>query len=216
MASPAPPRSRSAPAPARDGIDVEMTNAELVQRMRSDPASAAPILYRRYEPRVRWLVRNMLGADDDCHDLVQQIFQDLLEHGLSLREPDKLPAWIRSVTMCAVYEEYRRRRTRRNVELSMLDGGIIDFERDIEARDLLLRAIALVQKLPHAERAVFTMRVVEGRTCLEVAELTGWSPATVKRRLARANQRFQAMLSRNVELMRKARGGRWDRRSARS
>jgi RNA polymerase sigma-70 factor (ECF subfamily) len=190
-----------------------MTNAELVQRMRSDPRSAAPELYRRYEPRVRWIVRSMLGPEDDCHDLVQQIFQQLFEHGLSLREPDKLSSWIRSVTVCAVYEEYRRRRARQNVEATLPEHGIVDFERDIESRDLLLRAVDMIQRLPHEERAVFTMRVVEGRTCLEVAELTGWSPATVKRRLARANQRFQAMLSRNVELMRTARAIRLRRRA---
>jgi RNA polymerase sigma-70 factor (ECF subfamily) len=207
MASPVLPRSRSGTGPARVGIDVRITNAELVRRMHLDPTSAAPVLYRRYEPRVRWLVRSVLGADEDCHDLVQQIFKDLLERGLRLREPDKLPSWIRSVTLCAVYEEYRRRRARKNVELSLPDRGVVDFERDIESRDLLIRAVAMVQKLPPEERAVFTMRIVEERSCLEVAELTGWSPATVKRRLARANQRFQAMLSRNVELTRKARGG---------
>jgi RNA polymerase sigma factor (sigma-70 family) len=98
----------------------------------------------------------------------------------------------------------------------MTNGGVVDFERDIESRDLLVRTAAMVQKLPFEERAVFTMRFVEGRTCHEVAELTGCSPATVKRRLARANQRFQKMLSRNVELMRKAKGGRLDRRAPRS
>jgi RNA polymerase sigma-70 factor (ECF subfamily) len=183
-----------------------VTNAELVRRLQTDPASAAPLLYQRYEPRIRWLVRRMLGADPDQHDVVQQIFYDLLKSGFDLREPEKLPAWIRSVTVCAVYEELRRRRLRRNFEAALVGGLARDLVRDVEARDLLARAVAMIEHLPKHERAAFTMRVVEGRTFGEVATLSGCSTATIKRRLARANRRMLSMLARNSELMQLARG----------
>jgi RNA polymerase sigma-70 factor, ECF subfamily len=181
-------------------------NAELVRRLQVDPASAAPLLYQRYEPRVRWIVRRMLGPDPDHYDVVQQVFYDLLTSGFDLREPEKLPAWIRSVTVCAVYEELRRRRVRRNLEASFVDRLARDSVRDVEARDLLARTGAMIDHLPRNERAAFMMRVVEGRTYGEVAKLTGCSTATIKRRLARANRRMLSMLARNTELMKLARG----------
>jgi RNA polymerase sigma-70 factor, ECF subfamily len=190
-----------------------ITNTELVRRMRDDAAGAAPLLYSRYEPLVRSLVHRMLGPDSDHGDLVQQIFRELMESSFELREPEKLPGWIRSVAMCVVYEELRHRHARRSFEATFVQQEVVNFERDIEARDLLSRAVALIATLPRDERAVFTMRMVEGRTCLEVAELTGCSTATIKRRLARAHRRLQAMISRNAELVRLARRARAPQRS---
>jgi RNA polymerase sigma-70 factor, ECF subfamily len=184
-----------------------ITNTELVQRMRTEPASAAPLLYGRYEPLVRSLVHRMLGPDADHGDLVQQIFRELMESSFDLREPEKLPGWVRSVAMCVVYEELRTRHARRRFEASFVQHATANFEHDVEVRDLLSRAGAMIATLPHAERTVFIMRTVEGRSCLEVAALSGCSTATIKRRLARAHRRLQGMISRNVELVRLARSG---------
>lgn len=185
-----------------------ITNTELVLRMRDDPATAAPVLFGRYEPLVRSLVHRMLGSDSDQSDVVQQIFRELMESSFDLREPEKLPGWIRSVSMCVVYEELRHRRARRTFESMFVQPSSANLEHDVEVRDLLSRAVAMISSLPREERAVFTMRMVEGRTCLEVAALTGCSTATIKRRLARAHRRLQAMISRNAELVRLARSAR--------
>jgi len=173
--------------------------------MRTDPASAAPLLYGRYEPLVRSLVHRMLGHDADHGDLVQQIFRELMESSFDLREPEKLPGWVRSVSMCVVYEELRHRHARRRFEASFVQHSTANFEHDVEVRDLLSRAVAMIGTLPREERAVFVMRTVEGRTCHEVAALSGCSTATIKRRLARAHRRLQGMISRNAELVRLAR-----------
>jgi RNA polymerase sigma-70 factor, ECF subfamily len=185
-----------------------LSNEELVHRLRTDPQRAAPVLYARYEPRVRWLVRRMLGADTEQHDLVQQIFFDLMKSGFELREPDKLPSWIRSITMRSVYEELRRRRMRRAMESNLTTPTTRDFVRDVETRDLLVRATRMIEQLPRLERIAFTLRVVEGRTCHEVATIEGCSPATIKRRLARANRRLQSMMAHHRELRELARGTR--------
>lgn len=182
-----------------------LSNTELVRFMRTDPQSAAPLLYRRFERRIRFIVRRMMGGDHDQHDIVQQVFVDLVRSGFDLREPDKLPAWIHSVTVCAVYKELRRRRMYRTLAGASPVPVVRDFVRDVEARDLLGHAVAMIEHLPQRERAAFTMRVVEGRTFDEVAELTGCSIATIKRRFARANRRMLRMISRNAELMTLAR-----------
>jgi RNA polymerase sigma-70 factor (ECF subfamily) len=198
----APEHSRSHSfATERDAL----SNTELVRFLRADPESAAPLLYQRFERRIRWIVRRMMGADHDQHDVVQQVFVDLVRSGFDLREPDKLPAWIHSITVCAVYKDLRRRRMYRTLEGASTVPVVRDFVRDVEARDLLGRAVAMIEHLPQRERSAFTMRIVEGRTFEEVAELTGCSIATIKRRFARANRRMLSMISRNAELMTLAR-----------
>ena len=46
---------------------------------------------------------------------------------------------------------------------------------------------------PTAERVVLVLRRVEQLTIAEVAERTGWSPATVKRKLARAEKHLDGL-----------------------
>jgi RNA polymerase sigma-70 factor (ECF subfamily) len=182
-----------------------LTNTELVDRLRTDPQSAVPVLYQRYESRIRWIVRRMMGTDPDQPDVIQQVFYDLIRSGFNIREPEKLPGWIQSFTVCAVYKELRRRRSRRNLEETFATLGVKDFVRDVEARDLLTQTLTMMQQLPHNERAAFTMRVIEGRTCDEIAGLIGCSTPTIKRRLTRANRRMAAMVARSPELMALAR-----------
>jgi len=178
-----------------------LTNTELVDRMRTDRASTWPLFYRRYQSLVRGVVHRMMGPDVDQHDLIQQIFCELLTSGFHLREPEKLPGWVRSFTICAVCRELRRRQSRRKREELHSAVSTRDLVHDVEARDLLRRALAMIERLPRLERVAFTMRVVEGRTCDEVATLTGYSTATIKRRTARANRLMLGMLARNAELM---------------
>ena len=49
---------------------------------------------------------------------------------------------------------------------------------------------------------VFMLYYIERRTLAEVAEIGGYSLATAKRRVNRANKRFQYLLSQNPELER--------------
>lgn len=182
-------------------------NAELVERMRSDPVAAAPLLYARFAPPVNRLVWRLLGADPDHNDVVQQIFYRVLKQSKHLREPEKLDSWVHTIAANTVYELLRRRQVRRVFLRELPTEAHADLVRDVEARDMLLRTKALIERLPPKERIVFVLYYVEGRTLSEIAEIRGYSLATAKRKVGRANKRFQHLLSKNPELLRLLRGG---------
>jgi DNA-directed RNA polymerase specialized sigma24 family protein len=48
----------------------------------------------------------------------------------------------------------------------------------------------------------FLLHVLEGKSLLEISELCGYSVATAKRRLARAQRRFERLVAREPELRR--------------
>ena len=73
---------------------------------------------------------------------------------------------------------------------------------DVEVRDFLLRAKRVLDRMPAAERMVFLLHVLEGKTLPEISELCGYSVATAKRRLNRANGRFEKLVGREPELAR--------------
>jgi RNA polymerase sigma factor (sigma-70 family) len=60
---------------------------------------------------------------------------------------------------------------------------------DMEARDLLKRLYALLDRLSARDRLVFTLRRAESMTVEEIAATMGISVSTVKRSLAHGNAR---------------------------
>jgi RNA polymerase sigma-70 factor, ECF subfamily len=194
-------------APA--GVSRATQNAELVEQMNSDPVRAAPLVYARFAPDVNRVVWRLLGADPDHNDVVQQVFYRILRSRARLREPEKLDSWVQTIAANTVYELLRRRQVRRMFLQGLPTEAHADLVRDVEVRDLLLRTKAVIERLPARERIVFTLFYVERRTLAEIAEIGGYSLATAKRKVARANRRFQSFLSHNpelVELLRKRRG----------
>jgi len=198
------PRNSLEPGYAAEGSTTpkEHADAELALRLRSDPTRATVDLYARFSPEVNRLVWRLLGADPDHNDIVQQVFCKVIQHGRKLREPARLGAWVQSITVNTVYEELRRRDVRR---LFQRDSGTVEFHpdlvRDVEVRDLLLRAKRVIERLPAKERLVFMLHFVEGRPLGEVAELCGFSLATAKRRLNAANRRFETLIAKNTDLL---------------
>ena len=200
---PVPKNSRESGFSDESGAPLkEVADAELALRLRSDPTRATADLYVRFSAEVNRLVWRLLGADPDHNDIVQQVFYKLIQHGRKLREPARLGAWVRTITVNTVYEELRRRDVRR---LFQRDSGATEFHpdlvRDVEVRDLLLRAKGVIEQLPAKERLVFMLHFVEGRPLAEVAEMCGFSLATAKRRLGAANRRFEVLISRNTDLL---------------
>ncbi|HEX6271883.1 MAG TPA: sigma-70 family RNA polymerase sigma factor [Polyangiaceae bacterium] len=175
-------------------------NAELVERMRTDPVGAAPLVYARFAPIVNRLVWRLLGADPDHNDVVQQVFYRILKQVGRVRDPERLDSWVQSIAMNSVYEVLRRRQVRRIFLKDLPTEAHADLVRDVEVRDLLLRTKALIERLSPKDRLAFTLYFVERRTLAEIAELEGYSLATAKRRVMRANLRFQRLISENPDL----------------
>lgn len=187
-------------------IRPRLPDAELLERLRADPAGMAPVVYARFAPVVRRITRRMLGADPDRDDVVQQVFSRIFRKVAQVRKPERVDSWVRIVVANAVWNHLRNRRVRRRRAQryeTMTDGDLV---RHVETRDLLLRLDAAVERLPSDERVLFLRHYVEGFTLVELAELTGFSLATVKRRIRRANERLSVVLSQNRELLRLVRG----------
>jgi RNA polymerase sigma factor (sigma-70 family) len=132
---------------------------------------------------------------------VQQVFCKLLVHGSELRDPERLSAWVRSITVYTVCEEIRKRQGQRMLARDYAPRGPhADLMRAVRARDLLLLAKGALDGLSERDRRVFVLNVVEGRSLGEVAELCGYSLATAKRRKRSAKCRFRALIGNDPQL----------------
>jgi RNA polymerase sigma-70 factor (ECF subfamily) len=159
-------------------------------------------LFDRFEVRVNRIVWRVLGADEAHDDLVQQVFVALLKGLRQVREPDALAGWVAVVTINTVRSEIRRRRLRRlwfRSEPAALDLAEAP-EPPHEARELLRRTYAVLERLPADERIAFGLRFIDEMPLTEVAAACGCSLATIKRRLQAAQARFRRLAARDPAL----------------
>jgi RNA polymerase sigma-70 factor (ECF subfamily) len=174
---------------------------ELLELMREDSSRGAPLFYDRFQGEVNRLVWRLLGADPEHDDIVQQVFLIALRRVSQVREADRLSGWVRSIAVSTVYDEIRKRRVRRIFLRDAVPSEVHpSLVHDVEVRDFLLRAKRVMDMMPAGERMVFLLHVLEGKSLLEISELCGHSLATAKRRLGRANRRFEKLVTREPEL----------------
>jgi RNA polymerase sigma-70 factor (ECF subfamily) len=129
----------------------------------------------------------------------------------TVRNPEALDAWVTRIAVFAARSLMaRRRRWRWLVFLPGDDLPEPPLEpSDPQAREALARTYALLARLPSDERIAFTLRYISGLELTEVADACQVSLATIKRRLARAQERF-LVDARNEPLLREwLDAGRW-------
>jgi RNA polymerase sigma-70 factor (ECF subfamily) len=139
-----------------------------------------------------------LGSKSDAEDLVQDTFARLLRAVKGIREPGSLRSFVYSCGVRALKSQLRRRHLRAWLSFDAPDS-MVDLRHatpDVEAREVLKRFYALLDRLSPRDRLVFMLRRVEAMTVEEIAENMAISPSTVKRSLTHASER----LSRWIDL----------------
>ena len=136
----------------------------------------------------------ILGDPDDAADVAQEVFESLLGSLARVRDPQKLPAFLKACAVRRCLMLLRRRRwwggargrSAQAAEIARLVSG----ER---GPDLVTAARRLLAALSPQERAVVVLECVEGHTHAETADLLGTSVATVRRRLDAAKRRAERL-----------------------
>jgi RNA polymerase sigma-70 factor (ECF subfamily) len=176
---------------------------------RGDPA-AATALYEQYRSLVERTLVRILGFDSELADAVQETFIRALSSSRLLRDPQALPSWMIRVAVFTASDLIRRRRRRRWLQFfaepqDMVDPNsepVFEGEPDLEARQALAAAHAVLSSLPTDERIAFSLRRLDGMELRDVAHACGCSLATIKRRLVRAEKRFIVRARRHAALER--------------
>lgn len=161
------------------------------------PPAAAPhgelgALFRSYSGYVATIAVRILGYDEEVDDVVQDVFLAALSGLKTVRSPELIKSWLGTITVRKASFRLRRRRLRSYIGLTdppcakLPAPGVSP-----EEQALLQRVYAALDRLPVAERVAWILRHIEGEQIDQVAQLTGCSVATVKRRLLAAHQAIE-------------------------
>jgi RNA polymerase sigma-70 factor, ECF subfamily len=171
-------------------------DASLVLRARSGDRWAEEALYRRHVAYIAGMVLRLLGGSEEAEDVVQDTFAIGLDQIGAVREPSSIRAWFGQIAVSQV-----RRRLRRTKLLSRLGfyppSDHVELEElavqeaDTETRAELGKLGAALAELSANERLAWMLRYVEGESLKQVAQLSGCSLATAKRRVVAASNHLR-------------------------
>lgn len=165
----------------------------LFEGLRRGDVAAGAAMVRKYHKRVERLVAGALGIDSELADVVQDVFLSITRNIHQVKDPAALPSWVASLAVFTARGYIRKRRRWRWIRFQapedMPEAPRAGHDHDGTAT---LRAVyAAIEALPADDRLAFTLRYVSELELTEVAAACRVSLATIKRRLTRAEARFQ-------------------------
>ena len=146
-------------------------------------------LYSRYAPVVFRRARVMLGRDADAWDVVQEVFERMLQNANGFRGEARPMTWVYRITtnLCL---NHLRARAHREPALTVVSGEPAVDAAATEAADLLRKWVA---HLDEREQAIASLLWVDGLTQEEAADVLGLSRKTIGREVDELRRKAAAL-----------------------
>ena len=147
-------------------------------------------LARRYYAPLLSFFRKRTRNAPEVHDLVQQVFLRLAQHG-ELGKIENADGYIFRTAANTLKDHYRHEIVReRYAEDPGVHGALADSdfptERVLEGRETLERVAQVLRALPERTRDIVVLRCFEGLKYAEIAHLHGISVRAVEKHMAKA------------------------------
>ena len=160
------------------------SDIELVQEVRNGRRQAFTALMRRYQERVYWVARRIVGSHDDADDIVQETFVKAYLALGEFRGDSSFFTWIYRIAVNLSLNALRKRQVLNYLHESELLSRILssseDPEKDLEnseTESALQRAVAT---LPEKQKAVFVMRFFDEMPYEEIGRVLKTSVGGLK------------------------------------
>lgn len=180
----------------------------LVLRAQVGDDDAYARLFERYDERLRYYVRRLLGSDAEvaeAEDVTQEVWLTVVRKLTTLEQPDVFRAWLYRIAHNETISRFRK--DRRLVELSEEDQARVpapaadraDAAYEGFAAEDAAALHAALDRLSAAHAEVLTLRFLEDLSYEEIARVTGCNIGTARSRLHYAKQALRYELTPTAE-----------------
>lgn len=156
------------------------------------PEAFAPIV-ERYQDAVFAVALARLGNFHDAEDIAQEVFVEAFEHLDRLRNPSRLGAWLRSITIHRCISHLRKRREMIDVQeiAEQIEATSTNPHTEIEKQELRHHVMTAIGQLSQKQRETATLFYINGYSQEEVARIQEVPIGTVRRRLHDARKKLK-------------------------
>lgn len=172
----------------RDG---ELPDATLVLEAREGQMWARDALVRRHVKRLMGLAYRLM-PEEDPEDLAHDVFVKALGALDGLANPAAFGPWLSSIAVQLVKMRLRKKRWLRRIGMERQEEldpeSLVSREAPEAVRMTLNDLYRAARRLSEEERIALVLQRIEGLELQQIAEQMKLSLATVKRRIARAEE----------------------------
>lgn len=141
-------------------------------------------IVRKYQKRIYWHARQMLGNHLDADEVTQEVLIVMYKKLKSFNFNSSLFTWIYKIVTTRSLNQIRKRKVKRffsidgeeDVELKSNE----DIVKDVHNREKLERVKKALDKLPVKQRQIFVLRNYEDLSYEEISKITGKSVGGLK------------------------------------
>jgi RNA polymerase sigma-70 factor, ECF subfamily len=186
-----------------DGMAHSPSVDPLSSVMAAGVAGDTSLMWAEFAGRLRAFVARRVPPGIEADDVVQEVFVRVMRHLPSLRQADRIEAWLFQIARNALHDAMRARRRRDSrtdaLEIDLPAEGAIEDVRAAEA-ELAPCLTPMVARLAEPYRQAIELTSVHGLTQTEAAKRAGVSVSGMKSRVQRAREQLKAMLLRCCEI----------------
>jgi len=171
---------------------------DLVRASLNGDKNAFGEIVNRYQKMVARTVKGMLGDSVFAEDIGQEVFINLYSSLSEFRGEAKLSTYIQKIAVNLTLNEIKRRKRffslfsqKANNEMYEFEIADYDTEERKEASEIVHKAL---MGLDPKFRIIVTMRMLQGYTTKETAEILDLPLGTVLSRLSRAQEQLRNIL----------------------
>jgi RNA polymerase sigma-70 factor (ECF subfamily) len=202
-----PVLSPSSPDASRPGIAAPgaMDSAEriMVTAALAGDDEAFETVIRTYSRRVYVVAYAILQDSSEAEDIAQETFLKAYHQRGKLREPEKFPAWLLTVTRNGARDRLRRRRPQADEATfdTLVDHGVATPGSAMEQEEHQAHLRRALARLPEEHRTALTLRYLEGLDYRAIETAMGLSNGALRGILGRALGTLRRMpdLERSVQ-----------------
>ncbi|RJQ36411.1 RNA polymerase sigma factor [Candidatus Parcubacteria bacterium] len=169
-----------------------MTDESLVRACQTGDREAFSALYDRYIKKIYTYVYYKTHHKETAEDLTAKTFIKALEHIDSCDPDQRFGAWLYRIARNTVIDHYRTARPALEIDDAWDIPDTSDIARDADARQRLAAVRAEVQALPSVQRDILMLRLWEGLSYQEIAQIVQKSEGHCKVIFSRAIRQLRA------------------------
>ena len=173
----------------------ELSDEILVNGSRNGDPIAFKELVERHEGKVAGVVKSMLGDTTEAVDVGQEVFIRFYEALERFKGESTVGTYLIRIAINLSLNEIKRRKRRKFFFMPVEEGNKVTAQE--EGTDLREVIHYEISRLDLDFQSVVTLRMIEGYSTEETAEILGIPLGTVLSRLSRAQKKLKTVLAKH-------------------
>ncbi|WP_353779489.1 sigma-70 family RNA polymerase sigma factor [Winogradskyella sp. 3972H.M.0a.05] len=184
-----------------------MSREDFIKDLREGAPSAYSKLLDDFQHKVFNTCLSFIPNKEDAEDVAQEVFVEVYNSINKFKGDSKLSTWIYKITTNKCLELIRKRNAKKRFAfLQSITGNQTPIDKTNYFTEFNHPGIQLEQKqeneiifkaincLPDAQRIVFTLHKIDGKSYKEISEIVGKSLSSVESLMFRAKKNLQKLL----------------------